>query len=314
MSPQNRKYAVIVVVALAAGVVLGMEGRYFTSPSSVYSGANDDIAPVSTTSSVIISSGSSTPPDNTNTIDIANTAPESPAPVPAAVIDTNGWKTYSNYELGFSLQYPADFTLDTSNLSAVTVLFPLSADTFTVSVVATCPEAQSSSTLLYETTHEGACYVITHDSQGSDAVSIASTTSIINGILSTFTFIDTPSGENEAEYSSGEQTVSEGIINLSSVAPSPVSVGGNLLLTGSGFSGYDTIVWISNGSVKAVLWGGMPSSDTSITAAVPSQACTQYIGASGLACPSYLILNPGVYAVDVSNQNGTTDQSYIKVQ
>jgi hypothetical protein len=86
-----------------------------------------------------------------------------------------------------------------------------------------------------------------------------------------------------------------------------------LVLTGTGFSGSNTIVWISNGSVQGVLWSGSSSSDTSISATVPPQACTQNI-ASGATCPSYLILNPGVYTVDVVDQNGTTDQSYIRIQ
>ncbi len=103
-------------------------------------------------------------------------------------------------------------------------------------------------------------------------------------------------------------------INLSAVSPNPISVGGNLVLTGSGFFGNDTLVWISNGSVQGVLWEGPSSSDTSINAAVPFQACTQDEGNTGLQCPSYLVLSPGIYTVSVSNQNGTTDQVYVRIQ
>jgi hypothetical protein len=149
-------------------------------------------------------------------------------------------------------------------------------------------------------------------------------------MIQSFAFVNTGAGENEAFYSpnmagqaagsggsasgSSAGAAGNGSITIATVSPIPVSVGGNLTISGSGFSGHDTIVWISNGTVNGVLWGGMPQGDSLITATVPPQACTQYVGASGMACPSYLIINPGIYTLSVSNENGTTDPVYIKVQ
>jgi hypothetical protein len=204
--------------------------------------------------------------------------------------------------------------------------------------------------LIYDTNQNNSCYSITSSERGpndaglfgiNDPTQIAETDAahaadaahveaVMNAMIQSFTFVNTGAGENEAFYSpnmagqaagsgssaSGSSAGAAGnsSIAITTVSPIPVSVGGNLTISGSGFSGHDTIVWISNGTVNGVLWGGMPQSDSLITATIPPQACTQYVGASGLACPSYLIINPGIYTLTVSNENGTTDPVYIKVQ
>ena len=205
-------------------------------------------------------------------------------------------------------------------------------------------------TSIYDTNNVGSCYRITFQSHGPndagvyvgdpatiaamDAAHVADAahiSNVVNMMLKTFAFATTPNGENEADYPSGVWTpnpaptsntssptsgspTSGAGISITSVSQNPVAVGGTLTVNGQGFSGHDTIVWISNGSVNGVLWGGMPKSDNLISATVPAKACTIYTGASGASCPSYLIISPGIYTLSVANQNGTTDDTYIKVQ
>lgn len=199
---------------------------------------------------------------------------------------------------------------------------------------------------IYDTDQNSSCYRITSSEHGandasffgiSDPAEIAEVNAahqadadhveaVADAMIQTFTFINTPAGENEAFYSaqaagtaSGTSATGSGI-TIATVSPMTVSVGGQLTLTGSGFLDPNTAVWISNGSVNGVLWGGMPQSDSLLTVAVPDQACTQYMGSdgdgdtSGGTCPSYLVISPGIYALTVSNGNGTTDPIYIKVQ
>lgn len=305
-----------------------------------------------------------------------------------SVIDTSNWKTYSNYELGFSMMYPPDLGLDTSDPSQIVMTFPktyfstvLKDDvTVTAAVHTTCDPLTAGGqntitnqnitvkginfvenevndvaagnryeTITYDTDKNSACYRITfvdHGANGaglyiSDPVQIkkadaqhdielAHVTSIFNQMLSTFTFIDTPAGENESDYvpsipatagatssqtadastTSGSPTGPQVILN--SVNPTVVSVGDTITLGGSSFSGSDTTIWISDGTIKGILWEGMSDSDTTLLVKIPTQACTQSV-ASGATCPSYLIVRPGIYTVSVSNQNGTTDELYITV-
>jgi len=367
MNQQSRMLLTVVIAALIIGVLLGIGGYYLGSRTSTNSVStvpiSSDITPVSTTSSVIVGNQS------TSTLAATST---SPAPV-----DMSDWKTYSNYELGFSFQYPPDLSVDTSNPSAVTLTFPSTyfstvmtdSDVFSVTVSATCTPEQSFSdktgivpsqstniggvtfteytqegagagshddSMIYTTNNNNVCYTIEYHSHGPNSADAfagnqsqintieashendaANIQNIINSIISTFAFINTPAGENEADYSTQQSAAGTGLINLAAVSTSTVSVGGNLTLTGSGFSGNgatSTLVWISNGSVQGILWSGVSSSDTSITATIPTQVCTQNIGDSGATCPAYLILNPGIYTVSVSNQNGTTDPLYIHIQ
>jgi hypothetical protein len=313
----------------------------------------------------------------------------------STAIDTSDWQTFTSYELGFSIQYPPDLTIDTSDPSAFKAAFPRTtyfstvyADdvSLDVNVNATCTPIIAGSTVvptqnvtiggvdftkdetsdigagniydtvLYDALNNGVCYQITvvdHHANGAglyagdDQTQIASLTAardseyshvsdIVMAMISSFNFVSTPAGENEADYSasaaanggsgstgtagasgaagSSATPPSTTSIFISTVSPTTLSVGDKLTIIGQGFSGHDTLVQISNGSVQGVLWGGMPMSDTAISATIPAQVCTVYVGASGATCPSYLILNPGTYTVDVSNQNGTTDTSYISIQ
>jgi hypothetical protein len=393
MSPQKKVLPVAVTLAVLAGIALGALGFYFLMKSGSSSGANSETytAATSTTASSASTSPVTTAGATTTTTTAANTVTQP--------IATSSWQTYTNYELGFSIQYPPDVTADdTSDPGTVTFTFPATyfstvmkdSDNVSVTVSATCTPVTSFSDApanspdsasaypqtvvlggaiggssgangggvsfteniqsdigagnhgtrhIYDTNQNNSCYSITSSERGpndaglfgiNDPTQIAETDAahatdaahveaVMNAMIQSFTFVNTGAGENEAFYSpnmaNGATASSAGsAIAIATISPIPVSVGGNLTISGSGFSGHDTIVWISNGSVNGVLWSGMPQSDSLITATVPSQACTQYVGASGLPCPSYLIINPGIYTLTVSNENGTTDQVYIKVQ
>jgi len=384
MSQQKKVLPVAVTLAVLAGIALGALGFYFLMKSTSSSGTNSEtyMAVTSTTAS-----STSTSPV---TIAAGTTATQP--------IATSSWQTYTNYELGFSIQYPPDVTADdTSDPGTVNFTIPATyfstvmkdSDSVSVAVSATCTPVTSFSDApanspdsasaypqtvvlggvsfteniqsdigagnhgtrhIYETNQNNSCYSITSSERGpndaglfgiSDPTQIAAVNAahaadaahveaVMNAMIQSFAFVNTGAGENEAFYSpnmagqaagsggsasgSSAGAAGNGSITIATVSPIPVSVGGNLTISGSGFSGHDTIVWISNGTVNGVLWGGMPQGDSLITATVPPQACTQYVGASGMACPSYLIINPGIYTLSVSNENGTTDPVYIKVQ
>jgi hypothetical protein len=199
---------------------------------------------------------------------------------------------------------------------------------------------------IYDTNQNNSCYRITSSAQGpndagvfgiSDPAEIAEVNAahtasaayvaaIANVMIQSFTFVNTGAGENEAFYSSSAAGPANGSsdITITTISPTTISIGGQLTLNGAGFSAngnQDTVVWISNGSVNGFMWSGMPQNDSLITATVPTQACTQDINAVGVSgsagsatCPSYLIINPGTYTLTVSNENGTTDPVYVKVQ
>ena len=377
MKIENKRLAAIIGCAVVVGAIIGVGGYILISPKTSTVSLSSGIPPVSTTSSIIVTNSSSSAGASTS----AGNNSSTPAPV-----DMSDWKMYTNYELGFSFEYPPDLKVDTSNPAAVELTFPSSYfstaltenDIFSVTVSATCtPQASYSDKggdipaqsvnvngftfekstqsgagagsyddiSIYQANNNDACYEIRYAAHGpngagayttdpSQAISletafgndVANVRAIVDSMLSTFAFINTPAGQSEASYSaqqsqqaagqsgSSGSSPTSGIINLSSISSSTVSVGSSVTLNGSGFLGHDTIVWISNGSVNGVLWGGMPTSDTSITSVIPVRACTQYTGASGVECPSYLILSPGTYTVSVANQNGTTDQTYIRIQ
>lgn len=98
------------------------------------------------------------------------------------------------------------------------------------------------------------------------------------------------------------------------VNPAMGVIGTRITLTGYGFGVHDTVVWLKRSfwtgtnlaSEKAVLWGGMPSSDSTITATIVSRLCRQYTGASGPPCSSWMDVTPGVYEIYVENQNGSS--------
>jgi hypothetical protein len=411
MPQQKKVLPVAITLAVLVGIALGALGFYFLMKSSSSSGANSETytAATSTTASSVTTAGATTTTTAADTVN-ANTGTAANA---ATTIATSSWQTYTNYELGFSIQYPPDITPDdTSDPGTVNFTIPASyfstvmvdSDSVSVAVSATCTPVTSFSDApansansasaypqtvvlggenggnngsnsginsgvsfteniqsdigagnhgvrhIYETNQNNSCYSITSSERGpndaglfgiNDPTQIAETDAahaadaahveaVMNAMIQSFTFVNTGAGENEAFYSpnmagqaagsggsasgSSAGAAGNGNIAIATVSPIPVSVGGNLTISGSGFSGHDTIVWISNGTVNGVLWGGMPQSDSLITATVSPQACTQYVGASGLACPSYLIISPGIYTLTVSNENGTTDPVYIKVQ
>ena len=365
-----------VVWAAVLGIIIGA-GAYFLLLRPVAS-TTYVASPVSTATSTVSNAS------NTSSVVIATSS--------ASQIDTTSWKTFTNYELEFSIQYPPDVAVDSSDPTLFKVNFPresyfstVYADdvSVSVSVNSTCPLIDRGAqvkpsvnvviggvnftkfetsdigagniydTVAYDALNNNSCYQIIfldHHANGaglyeSDPAKIAALTTardaefahvtdIVNAMISSFAFVSTPAGQDEATYTGGgagvtgaTSTISSSSsstaasnapgatpIFISTISPATLSVGGKLTVIGSGFLGHDTLVRISNGSVQGVLWGGMPSSDTSISMTIPGKVCTIYTGGSGAACPAYLIISPGIYTVDVSNQNGTTDTLYLKIQ
>ncbi len=108
-------------------------------------------------------------------------------------------------------------------------------------------------------------------------------------------------------------------LSLKSVTPSTISTGSQITLSGGGFTGHDTLVWITQeNAIKSgkgeagILWGGMPQSDSSINFTVPSRVCTYYTGASGKACDTFMNITDGDYVVYV--QNGANMSNYLPVR
>lgn len=362
-----------VVWAVLAGVVLGIGG--FTI-GCIMSGSSSSVTMISQGVPHIpkVISGVATSTLIGSSVQTAQG--DVAGKVATTSIDTRNWANYTNYELGFSINYPRDLIVDAgSQQNTITFSFPSSYYTsvmrdavrVSVAVNATCTpvqlytdRAESDGDVVmingirfaqdsqhgigagtyddiktYDANQNGACYRITFSSHGgnsagaltSDRAKIASidaahghdqarVNSIVYAMLQSFNFATTGTGEDEASYSNPVNSgASTGVgIDLLTITPASLSTGGNVVLTGAGFSGHDTIVWISNGTVKGVVWGGMPTSDSSLSVTIPAKACTVYTGASGMACPSYLVIKPGLYTAFVSNQNGTTDPVYLTIQ
>ena len=96
---------------------------------------------------------------------------------------------------------------------------------------------------------------------------------------------------------------------IDSIIPSGASWGQTIKITGKGFSGHDTLVRIIGNTVNAILWGGLPLSDTEIQAVIPKSmdVCTEYMGGSGKPCPSYQKLLWGTYEIYIDGQNGRSN-------
>jgi hypothetical protein len=350
MTSQQKNVPIGLVLVIVAGVVFGACLYYLFLKSELFSSA------VTPSASTTISASTS--------LSVASTS------VPVAQIDTSAWQTFTSYELGYSIQYPPDVTVDSSNPAVFEVTFPretyfstVYADDVSVSVTEnpTCPANDQGATVApsenvviggvnftknetgdiaagnvydtvtYDAPNNDVCYQILFSDRHangaglyeSDPAQIAALTTardaefahvsdIVNAMISSFNFVSTPVGENEADYNASAAPASA--IFISTISSTTVSVGAKLTIIGQGFSGENTLVQISNGSVQGVLWGGVPTSDTAISTIIPDKVCTAYIATSGISCPSYLIISPGIYTIDVSNQNGTTDTVYLKVQ
>lgn len=352
MNQQSRMLLIIVVVALAVGAVLGASGYYLGSHTALHttltmitstsSQDTADITPISTTSSVFVggeATSTSMISDSSSTVsvDMSNWKTYSSYEL--------GFSFQYPPDLNIDTSNPSAVTLTFPSAYFSTAMTENS--TFTVAVSSTCTPEQSldangssispqTTTIggisfseyngsIYQGNNNGVCYTIQSTLNGINATDTANIQAIVSDIVSTFAFISTPAGQNESSYSAqsaassgSNSSTGTGLINLAAVSSSTISIGGSLTLTGSGFLGTvnsgvnNTTIWISNGSVQGALWSGVSSSDTSITTIIPTQACTQNL--AGSACPSYLILSPGIYTVSVSNQNGTTDPIYIRIQ
>ncbi|MBP6858681.1 MAG: IPT/TIG domain-containing protein [Candidatus Pacebacteria bacterium] len=98
-------------------------------------------------------------------------------------------------------------------------------------------------------------------------------------------------------------------IRIDSITPAGTTWGQTITIKGKGFSGHDTLVRIKGDNVNAILWGGVPVSDSEIKITIPSSmdVCIEYTGASGKPCSSYQKLLWGTYYVNIEGQNGSSN-------
>jgi len=372
MNPEQKNQSIVLAAVIIGAIIVLVAGYYFYGKSHGTQSfpVVPAPSPMATSTAVVV---------------VASSTEQAPQ---GAAVDTSTWETYLNFEVGFSIKYPKNLLLDSSDSSIFKVTFPKAtyfstvySDDVVVSVVTgvTCQPIIYSghgegaenivinginflrnrtedvaagnlyNDVTYDTMRNGVCYrILFHDHRAngaglyeSDPAKIAALTTardaefahvstIVSAMLSSFIFVNTPNGQDETTYSgdttgrthitpvsAGASSVSSSpttIISIDSIFPGTASIGSAVTVNGSGFLGHDTVVWITNGTTKGVLWGGMPASDNSISAVIQSKVCTIYNGASGLPCPSYLVLAPGTYAVYVVNQNGVTDTVYLKIQ
>ncbi len=98
---------------------------------------------------------------------------------------------------------------------------------------------------------------------------------------------------------------------ISSIAPSSGPVGTKIELTGCNFLGFesDKNLWIENSrGEKAIIHGERDASNTTLKATLASPLCTGDTSYSGLPCPSYLTLVPGVYSIYSSSWGGMSNR------
>jgi hypothetical protein len=162
----------------------------------------------------------------------------------------------------------------------------------------------------YSVERDDSCYTISYDSSvvNPDAYVNTDKTGANNDTVLAATSRDFSTFVHSFAFLASQVGSREDTVELKSVSPLSASVGKNVTLSGSLFSGHDTLVWMypeAEGSPgKFVLWGGMPSSDSSMDITIPATACRQYTGASGLPCTSSATITAGHYFVYVQNQNG----------
>ena len=111
--------------------------------------------------------------------------------------------------------------------------------------------------------------------------------SIFNQMLSTFRFIETP-------------TESVPIIN--SISPNHGPIGTAIEIRGENFSGFegDLNAWIENSErIKGIIRTEEGSSSNLIKFTLKSSFCQVDTSYSGLACPDFIYLTPGVYKIYV---------------
>ncbi len=109
-------------------------------------------------------------------------------------------------------------------------------------------------------------------------------------MLSTFKFIETPS-------STSETTV------IDKISPKSGPIGTAIEIRGKNFSGFegDLVAWIEDiDGVKGYISGDLGSNDNLIRFTLQSSYCQVDTSYSGLDCPDFLYLPPGVYKIYVS--------------
>lgn len=348
MNFTHKKLSVRVIVAILIGLAIGAGGYYFIIKPS-FSGVSSvpgtgTAASSSVSTSTVATASSSTSVDTsgwqTFTSYELGFSVQYPPKVTVDSSDPAVFKVSFPRELYFSTVYADDVSVSISASSTCELLqdgsrvipaenVSIGGVNFTKNETVGAGAGNIYDTTTYDALNNNVCYrilVLDHHANGAglyegDPVKIAALTAardaeythvknIVNAMIYSFTFVSTPNGTDESAVG----VVPASTIFLSTISPTTVSVGGKLTLIGQGFSGHDTLVRISNGSVQGILWGGMPTSDTAVSVIIPNKVCTIYTGASGAECPSYLVISPGIYTVDVANQNGTTDKTYLKVR
>ncbi len=119
--------------------------------------------------------------------------------------------------------------------------------------------------------------------------------------------IEKPISSNEIDYSINSTNVNDGsdTPRIDSIAPNQSDHPGvSITIKGiylNGFEG-ETQVWFENSSGQSGVINTnsyTPVGATSLTFTLPNRLCTATVSGSGLPCPSYMGIAPGVYKVYV---------------
>ena len=100
-----------------------------------------------------------------------------------------------------------------------------------------------------------------------------------------------------------------GNVVLSSISPTSGHIGTQIMLTGSGFTGDNTVHFGSGGTMHLT-----SASNTYLYYTVPSYLSPCDVTPQGGVCAQYLQqVTPGTYQVYVTNQNGTSQTFSFQV-
>jgi hypothetical protein len=104
--------------------------------------------------------------------------------------------------------------------------------------------------------------------------------------------------------------------SITSILPTPATVGSNIIVTGKNLNGFegDKNIWIKNGAgQKGIIYGERDNLTTTIKFTLADKYCAVDTSYSGVPCPSYITITPGSYLVFVENQNGISNTLNFKV-
>jgi hypothetical protein len=78
----------------------------------------------------------------------------------------------------------------------------------------------------------------------------------------------------------------------------------------NGFEGSTLVIVTNQNGVKGYLYASsnIPEGSTTIKFTLPTQLCTKVMGESGIPCPSFTPMTPGVYKISVSPWEKTSNE------